>query len=353
MSYIEKPVCLRCNSREYIGFTCSCCSEENKIYKNIMGNIKGYNNIDEYYKENILDPILKQESLTKENDEIFKILLGTKMIKDEALPDEAVLGCILKNKKVITYETFEQLLKRYVEKFMKFFCHTIENYNPLCFILPLEGKSGTSSGNTTVEIDTEVCKRLYDNADIYSVIVIYHELWHIVQNVMIKSGFFFENNMLVLKENLICEYENRNYKTDTYYHNNYQNISFEVDARDFSISWTILLLAKVSLSLSNETLKDLNKNYVMDTGILERKIIIDGKEEYKTVDEIFDEVIKLNPEYLDLYPQLKVEYIKEDNSVRRKTKDELIDSLIDNIDDDKKCNYIKGLLNPRKTDLNL
>lgn len=354
MCYVEKPVCSKCNSREYLEFTCIHCKEENQAYKKIVESIKGYNNIDEYYKQNILDPILKQESLTEENNVVFKMLLENYMIKDDALPDEVVLGSILRRKKVVTYEVFGELLKRYIEKVMKFFNHTIENYNPQCFILPLEGDGGESYGNTTVKIDTEVCKRLYDNANIYSLIAIFHELWHIVQNVMIKSGKFSENNMLILKEILIREYENRNYKTDTYYDNNYHNISFEVDARDFSINWLCLLLSKVGIFLRDETLKDLDKNHVDDKGILERKIIIDGKEEYKTVDEIFDEIIKLCPVYLDVFPQLQLEYTWEAHnfSARRKTKDELIDSLIDNIDDEK-CNYIKGLLNPEKKDFNL
>lgn len=356
MSYIEKPVCSKCNSREYLGFTCIHCKEENQEYKDIIQAIKGYNNIDEYYKENILDPIAKQESLTKENDVVFKKLLENYMIKDEALPDEAVLGCILKNKKVITYETFEELLKRYVENIMMLFKKvdkSLVQFNPVCLITALKDRDGASINDICVAVDKDVCKRFYDSSDIWLFITTYHELRHFIQNLSLKCGIFVGCLMSILKEKIIIDYEAKKYRTKKYYTDNYFVISFEVDARKFGVSGAIDLLKRLGFSLNDDYLKLLNEQYIMDTDSLERKIIVNDKEEYKIVDEIFDEVIKLEPEYLDLYPQLQVEYIKEDNSVRKKTKNELLDTLLQNIENNEITNYIKGLLEANKSDFNI
>lgn len=356
MDYIKKPVCPGCGSIEYEGFTCAYCKEENKKYKEIFQFAKGYNNIDEYYNENILEPILKQECLTKENDEIFKMLLENYMIKAEALPDEAVFRTILKGKKVVSYDTFEEVLKRYIENimlFLKKIDKNMVNFNPVCFITTLKDCSGSTIEDICVAVDKDMCKKFYDNSDIWLFITAHHELRHVIQNIGIKCGIFLESQINILKEKIIKDYETKKYGTKDYYTNNYSNISFEVDARKFGVSGAIDLLKRLGFSLNGDYLKLLNEQYIMDTDSIERKIIINGKEEYKTLDEIFDEIIKLEPQYLDLYPQLQVEYIKEDNSVRRKTKDELVETLLKNIENNEITNYIKGLLEINKSNFNL
>ena len=54
-----------------------------------------------------------------------------------------------------------------------------------------------------------------------------------------------------------------------------------------------------------------------------RIVTIDGEEKIMTVDEIFDDIIADHPELLDEYSQLNLEYVKDGDKVRRKTKKEL------------------------------
>ena len=59
----------------------------------------------------------------------------------------------------------------------------------------------------------------------------------------------------------------------------------------------------------------------------DRVIIIDGKEVTMSQDEILDNVIRNHPEALNDFVQLNLEYIIDGSEVRRKTVEELQDSL--------------------------
>ena len=68
------------------------------------------------------------------------------------------------------------------------------------------------------------------------------------------------------------------------------------------------------------------------------------------MEDIFDFIVIEHPEYLDLYPQLRIEYIKDGKIVRRKTRDELIDTLLDSQNKEEK-EYVKKLLRTDKYNL--
>ena len=62
-----------------------------------------------------------------------------------------------------------------------------------------------------------------------------------------------------------------------------------------------------------------------------------------TLDEIFDDLIKTHPELLQKYPQLNVEYLVENNSVRRKNIEELKE-LLEESNNELLTNYISELI---------
>ena len=63
-----------------------------------------------------------------------------------------------------------------------------------------------------------------------------------------------------------------------------------------------------------------------------------------TLDDVFETVLNLEPKYLDIYPQLKFQYINENGRVRKLTKEEL-SSLLSGEISDEASSYIEQLIN--------
>ena len=147
----------------------------------------------------------------------------------------------------------------------------------------------------------------------------------------------------------ITKHKLKQFGTDNYYNDNYDDISLEIDAQKSSLINLIKFLDSFGYKIPYDVLIELEKEFIHDIKE-ERKIIVEGKEEYKSVDDIFDFIVIEHPEYLDLYPQLRIEYIKDGKIVRRKTRDELIDTLLDSQNKEEK-EYVKKLLKTDKYNL--
>ena len=284
------------------------------------------------------------------------------MIFDNKLPDGFILMNIFLYKKKIFYETFKELLKRSVEKEMKRINgDKIKGYNPICDILKLNETSGKCRPLTvrkydrvvfeqiSVILDEEVSRGFYEYGNDRAFMIIFHELRHVLQNIAIKIGLFTSDFLMMIKDSLIREYELKQFDTDNYYNDNYDDISLEIDAQRYSLINLIKFLGSFGYKIPDDILIELEKEFIHDIKE-ERKIIIDGKEEYKSMEDIFDFIVIEHPEYLDLYPQLRIEYIKDGKIVRRKTRDELIDTLLDSQNKEEK-EYVKKLLRTDKYNL--
>ena len=160
------------------------------------------------------------------------------MIFDNKLPDGFILMNIILHKKQISYETFEELLKRTVEKEMKRVNgDKIKRYNPICNILKLNGSIGQSDSLTAREnyrvvfeqisviLDEEVSRGFYEYGNDRAFMIIFHELRHVLQNIAIKIGLFTSDFLMMIKDSLIREYELKQFDTDNYYNDNYDDIS--------------------------------------------------------------------------------------------------------------------------------
>lgn len=352
MEYIRLPKCSGCGSTEFDNQnTCLYCGEKNETIKDVFELIKPLDNLDEYYEKEIYEKLINNEKLNEKNDNIFRNLLKNCMILDDKLPDGIILMNIMKNRKQISYETFEWLLKISIEKEMKRINgKKIDGYSPMCHILELKDANGFAFEQIYVTINKDVCASFYEKGDLNSFIIIYHELRHIMQNIAIKIGFFSSDLPMMIKDNLIRKEEVKKYKTDNYYSDNYYNISFEIDARKYSLLYVINFLNYFGYKVSDSIFEPLKKEFIHDYSD-ERRVMINGKEEYKDVNDVFDLLISRHCEYLDLYPQLKLEYIKDGQIVRRKTRDELIDSLLLSENEEEKA-YLKKLLKSSKPNLN-
>ena len=140
-------------------------------------------------------------------------------------------------------------------------------------------------------------------------------------------------------------YEFKTFKTDYYYKRNYFDISYEIDAHHVGIDAAKHFLYNVcGYNNLDDYFEILRKTWPESKNTLKRVVIKDGKEIYKTVDEIFHEIIISNPKYLEKYPQLNIEYINEDGNIRKRTKEELLNILDRYSDDSNAYAYIEFLI---------
>lgn len=147
----------------------------------------------------------------------------------------------------------------------------------------------------------------------------------------------------MIKDFVIRDYELKKYKTNNYYKDNYYNITFEKDAHEVGINFAYSFCKIIGFeNLENyfDNLKNRWPNYNDFNRIIrnsEEKVIM-------TLDDVFETVINLEPKYLDIYPQLKFQYINENGKVRKRTKKELF-SLISAEFNDEVNSYLEQLIN--------
>jgi hypothetical protein len=106
------------------------------------------------------------------------------------------------------------------------------------------------------------------------------------------------------------------------YHYNDENlerISYEADAKIMECYFTLAYLNRIGLHLNNNLFYQRKMDNAM-MALRDKQRIYKGKR--LTVDEIFNQVITFNPTLLEKYPQFKVEYKVENNSIRIKTREE-------------------------------
>lgn len=82
----------------------------------------------------------------------------------------------------------------------------------------------------------------------------------------------------------------------------------------------------IGLNLKNDVKNSLNNdiNSMLKKSNLIRRI--NGKED--DINTLFDYYIKEHPEFLKTYPQLNIEYIVDNGTVRRKNSSELFDTMM-------------------------
>ena len=354
MTYTKPAKCDGCGGECNNELQCICCGNIDKDFIKLIFPEK---NIETCYIK-IYNKLL-DGTITKKDEEILLYYLKHDMIQENSFADALIIIDKIQYKKLnISYEVFKEIFCFSIKKFMKNIVgNKIKNYNPRCTIFNLnEEISGGAIENISVLIDEEDFKNFYYNGNINILITMYHEVQHIIQNTNIKLGIFNEDLLLQLKEQIIRKYEFKTYKTNTYYENNYNNISYEVDARIKSVQYVINFLSYFNLSLNDSYLEYLKNTYIGNYDLVNRTVIINGEKTQSTINDVFDKIIINMPEYLELYPQLKLEYINDNGVIRRKTKEELIasaDAISDNKDfKNEDLNYILKLIDTKQKTTN-
>lgn len=342
--YTKLPKCNSCGGDFNENITCNFCGHKGH---EIFEIIKPENNIERYFIK-LYDRILNGTS-TKLDEKHLLYFMHNDMIENvEAVTQNIIMDRITIQKTKISYDTFEKIINYYVIWSMKELNSIIKQkyktkYKNFIFSCEIVELNETTQGlcsmdnmgnnknfyNTKMKINKNDVLNLFENGNISSLLTFFHELRHVQQDIFIKNNIFNNNIMLQIKEQIIRKYEISKYKTNTFYNNNYYNLVMEYDAELVARDNLINLFSFFELPIPQETMQNY-KNFqenVPDFRI--KKIIVNNKEIISTLGDVFETIIQEVPEYLELYPQLKVEYINDNGTIRRKTIQELEESLSD------------------------
>ena len=277
---------------------------------------------------------LTNEEVLSTSDDIFlRSCLSNEIRPSKELNYISVFRNILlePNKKIVSYDTFVEVMKCYITDVMKAINNNrIKKYNPLCAIYDFKRSNdercdGLAYKNFIIRINESVIKDIYDNNYILELVTIFHELRHIGQNIAIDTGEFNEEILIFIKDEILrdlCHKEGFDY-----YRENYKYLASEIDAEANGLYYMIIFIEQViGLNLKNDVKNSLNNdiNSMLKKSNLIRRI--NGKED--DINTLFDYYIKEHPKYLKTYPQLNIEYIVDNGTVRRKNSSELFDTMM-------------------------
>lgn len=343
MKCIKNSRCTQCGGTCQNGI-CEYCGSKDVVTEEIKSIIKPYDDINGYYEDKIRTKIFKGLELDSKEDNVFNLLLKNDMIEINALDDALIISYIIYGKKIISYDTFESLIKRATEKNMRQLGKgKIENYHPVANIVGMKDANGSAYDYFYVNFNKLIISELYKGF-IYPLSTYYHEIHHVMQAILFHIGYVNYDLMIMLKEKIIRDYEVMNYKTDYYYKDNYYNISYEIDAQQNGLNDAQRFLSLIGYNNLEDYFLKLKNKWPKNENELERVIRINGEKKYKTVDEIFDVIIMSSPDYLEKYPQLNIEYVNDNGVVRKRTKEELSDIIMDYLRDENTFSYIEQLI---------
>ena len=258
-----------------------------------------------------------------------------------------------------SYLTFKSHINIFIKKVMRNYIKNTPFCNDSCSCFcyeKLESLGSFASELNIILINEKVVKKIYDEKDLSSLAVLFHELNHFKIKYDIKLGVFDEYLLRVIKEELIsksstCPSFIKIYEADknTYYDDNYDCYSEEKLADLYALDNLLIFMKNVNISINESQKKRINElikltvskfnNYFRDVSNN-----LNFNSYFIDFEEAFDILIKDNPSWLE-YPQLLVEYyIDEEGNVIKRNKEQLNELL------DKETNmavqeYIRKILN--------
>lgn len=225
------------------------------------------------------------------------------------------LNKILNGDKSVNYFKFKNDILVFIKDYMKDINKNFFLYLPDVTYMNSDVEFGYSYGNRAIGINENVLKNIYKGNRLY-LLHIFHEIAHIKFVTLIHENK--TNPMLIdiIKEYLLYE------MYDEYYDYNYKYESSEVQADLEAINMLIdyfndnyivfkrceLYKLKTNIYILNKKLKNKKRKY------FNRK---NKKYEIKDFNVLFDEVVENNSKWLNWYPQLELEYYKDDGVVKK------------------------------------
>lgn len=222
---------------------------------------------------------------------------------------------ILPNKDIINYWG---MIERALEDFSEYELEDskLENYSVMVLDQPFLGKD--SNGQYT--IGKKIIKLSRTSLQLLGMFKMLetslHEITHAEQYAKIENGQLNRDTYKILKEEIL-----RN-KSESFYDTNYNYMYNEIDARKSGYVRRLRVLKRIGLTDSEiveaqyRNLEPTIKKY--------RREYEEGKmkkvgEEKKDVNAIFLEHLQSNPELLNQYPALNVEFEKNGDNIQRKS----------------------------------
>jgi len=232
------------------------------------------------------------------------------------------LNKVLNGDKSISYSFFKDDLIKFIKDYMKEINKNSYLYLTIVNIINSSKDMGTAEKVNEIEIDESVFKKIYSGKRLY-LLVIFHELIHIKQNYLIKNGIIGKNISDIIKEDLLDYYfAINNKKSKKYYDINYDLDSSEVQANLEAIDlfYTYFNVNNIKPNLFElYILRDITKEFEKKLKNKKRKYLCEKYKMYRTMDldKLFDFIIIKNPEWLEWFPQLKIEYCYDNDTVKR------------------------------------
>lgn len=321
------------------GDVCEFCN--NKVDSETLTEYRNFLELKSKYNSEIRPKIKNLEKLTEEENALLKSLFENDMIDPGELDFDLILYSALIDKNVLDRNSFELFIKKSTEALMKSF---IKDLNPgectekiHAFV---ESMDPTISGEAVKHhyfcFNKNTMERLYCG-NLSSLVTVFHELNHGLFDLYIQAGRTDGMLMTMIKERIISGINKE------YYEKNYRDNLEEIFAEKIAVERVLDFLSRMNLKAPDEFIKAEENAFSTDYDNRNRVITVDGKDEIKTVDEIFEEVIQLAPDKLKEYPQLNVEYINDNGVIRKKNVDELSISLEGETNPDK-VRYIQYLV---------
>ena len=162
-----------------------------------------------------------------------------------------------------------------------------------------------------------------------------------------ELGLIYEGIITMIKDFVIKEVDNTVFNKNDYYYDNYYNISYEIDAEQSginSVKGLFNYLNNLGIKTPLIDFDAIRRSWPQEDNA-KRKVRVDGEIVERKLDDLFLEMINLKPMCFDKYPQLALLYIKEDNKIRPRTKEELEEALYYFRNDAQICKYLENTIN--------
>lgn len=210
--------------------------------------------------------------------------------------------------------SLEEIVKTFVEEGIK---NVIGLKYTHCKIVEYDDKRTCGSalyGN--VYVNKAQIRHLADGKLTYLLRTLFHEMIHVRQYQRRKDRCISIYDMILLKDKILSD-ASRKYYDDNYFLLSIENQAFMNESKE-----TLDYMEKLEITPSKEELDDINKDYEYHKNFCGATIRI-WEDVPCELDTLFDKSIYNSPSVLNQYPQLSLEYIIDENIVRRKTRKEI------------------------------
>ena len=290
---------------------------ENQKINNV---IKKHQNL---YQQNfnvLYDKLINKQEITQV--ESFKLRFLEEYLRANPLGNNEMITKLFnlytinilenKNKEYISIDNYRNIIELYIEQFKHL-------YNLDSVILSFTNDNQYIYGSHIsrrkymvfeyIEINENLINDFYNNQSTKLFETLIHEIEHLHQFCNIEKGMVSHDIINMIKDKILSD------ELDGYYENNYQNISYEVDARVVGRKGMIDYFKALGYKLNIQELEEKqNLNRIHNNKI-------------DNLNNIFNVYIIDHPELVKKYPQLLLEYEIKNNKVIRKSFQQMINDF--------------------------